>query len=334
MMKSSFTVFIAMFSGASLLAQAPNVNRSLTEEAELDRAIERIDELSREQTAQSAELEKAADSEAAQRAAIDQAAQSLDADAQQLNQPASAAERLAEKSTLVPPLPVASETEAPLPLSERHPQDTVIMGDEGFFDRTKGIFIFVRDVFVDKPDVHIWCDELEVLLNLDGIEKKEATPPPAAGKKKKAEKLNTDNVKQANARGKQNLSVLWRQTEKGEIVAVAREFYYDGKTGNILLKGKPQVLQNLTMHIIGNGDNAQLTLYKNGNFGGPFTMHQMQAKDGKKVRKNLLAMVPAKHKQSVKSLPKPTINQSDEKKSDNSVTSDSTKGTPPANSNN
>jgi lipopolysaccharide export system protein LptA len=333
MIKSPLICLLSLLSAASLAAQNQGGRRSLTEEAELERAIERIDQVSQQQAAQSAELDQAAGTEAKKQAALDQAERSLEANAQQLNQPASAAEKLAEKSTLAPALPVASDDADPLPLSERHPQDTVITGDEGFFDRTKGIFIFVKEVFVDKPDVHIWCDELEVLLNLGEMDKKE-TATATADKKKKGQKLNADNVKQANARAKQNLSVLWRQTAKGEIVAVAREFYYDGKTGNILLKGKAQVLQNLTMHITGNGDNAQLTLYKNGNFGGPFTMHQMQEKDGREIRKNLLNMVPGKYKQSVKNLPKPQVKSDEEKKSSQIPTPGSTNGTAPANSNN
>ncbi|QIF02055.1 LptA/OstA family protein [Roseimicrobium sp. ORNL1] len=166
----------------------------------------------------------------------------------------------------------------PTPLAEKPktpPQETVINSESSFFDSRQGFGVFVENVVVKDPRFHLTCDELQVFMKKEPQEKgpdgkpiaKEATPPPAkqptagellasgaadkpasASDKKDAEGAGNSSLDRAIAKGRR--VVINKMSDKGELqTGVGREADYDGKTGDMILRGWPQIQEgrNLTV---------------------------------------------------------------------------------------
>lgn len=167
----------------------------------------------------------------------------------------------------------------PTPLVEKPktpPQETVINAESSFFDSREGFGVFVDSVVVNHPQFHLTCDELQVFMNKEEQEKgpdgkpvaKDATPPPppkqptasellasgaadkpaSASDKKSAEGGGNSSLNRAIAKGRR--VVINKMSDKGEPqTGVGREADYDGKTGDVILRGWPQIQEgrNLTV---------------------------------------------------------------------------------------
>jgi lipopolysaccharide export system protein LptA len=151
--------------------------------------------------------------------------------------------------------------------------ETVITAGSVFFDSRQGFGVYVDTVVVNHPQFHLTCDELQVYMDkeaegekgADGKPVTTATPPPvkgptagelaasgaadkpatAADKEKAA---GGGGLKRAIAKGRRVL--INKMSDKGEPqTGIGREADYDGKTGDIILRGWPQIQEgrNLTV---------------------------------------------------------------------------------------
>lgn len=269
--------------------------------------------------AQNAAPKKDSDEDALRRAieAVDRAKEKMDKDSASTPAAAPAARAVQPKTPPAVPSSTAAKTAAasrPAATATAAPKKqpassdgffTKIVGeDDNFIQYKEGIAIFRKNVEVDRPDLKIWCQELAMTMNRPEAGKT-GKPAPAA-KDDSGDAFSADNLKKAVAKGTAgSVVVIWRKTDKGEILANCREAIYDGATGNIVLKGKPEVLQNLQQFAFGKTDDATLTLYKNGNIGGKFGVEHFQEPKGLEVRRRLLSSVPPKKKEAVESIDVP-----------------------------
>jgi lipopolysaccharide export system protein LptA len=168
----------------------------------------------------------------------------------------------------------------PTPLVEKPkgpPQETIINAESSFFDSREGFGVFVENVVVNDPRFHLTCDELQVFMNKEEPQEKgpdgkpiakAATPPPpakqptagellasgaadkpaSASDKKAAEGGGNSSLNRALAKGRR--VVINKMSDKGEPqTGIGREADYDGKTGDMILRGWPQIQEgrNLTV---------------------------------------------------------------------------------------
>lgn len=266
--------------------------------------------------AQNAAPKKDSDEDALRRAieAVDRAKEKIDKDS--ASTPAAAPNARAVQPKTTPAVPSAT-TAKPAPTSKpattatAAPQKpasggffTKIVGeDDNLFRHKEGIFIFRKNVEVDRPDLKIWCQELEVTVNRPEDNSKASQPAP---KDDSGDGFSASNIKKAVAKSSAgSVVVIWRKTDKGEMVANCREAVYDGATGNIVLKGKPEVLQALQQFAFGKTDDATLTLHKNGDVSGKFGIEHFQEPKGREMRRRLLSSVPPKKKEAVEAIDVP-----------------------------
>lgn len=167
------------------------------------------------------------------------------------------------KPTPLKPTPITDPTKVPA--------QTVINAGTSFFDSRAGFGVFVDSVVVDHPQFHLVCDELQVYMNKEA-EAGEGTPPAAgasstttrpatAGElaasgaaEKEATPGDNDPATRSNGSLKRAIAkgrkvVINKMSDKGEPqTGIGREADYDGKTGDIILRGWPQIQegQNLT----------------------------------------------------------------------------------------
>ena len=154
------------------------------------------------------------------------------------------------------------------------------------------MIIFRTNVLVDREDLKIWCDELQVTLN-QKPQKKVAETPPTKEAPEDSDVFSAQNVKQAVAKSPSTGAVvIWRKTPKGEIVAMGREAIYDGASGNITLKGAPEVLQDMKVHLRSEGEAQQIVLMKNGNVKGSTTSAAVPEAEAREIRKRIFARAP------------------------------------------
>ncbi len=171
----------------------------------------------------------------------------------------------------------AHPTDKPAPANAKsaqpaQSQDTVItcQGD-AFYSNKDNLAIFNDSVFVRRPDLRMWGDKFEVLMKKgalpDGSDDddgpKPARPAEPAAEKKKDDGLGSDNVEKALMRGRR--VVIIRRTAEDDIVANCREAIYDGKTGDMVLRGDAEVLRNMQVHITVPGDSTLVLDKKTGN---------------------------------------------------------------------
>ncbi|RBP44571.1 OstA-like protein [Roseimicrobium gellanilyticum] len=196
----------------------------------------------------------------------------------------------------------------PTPLEEKPktpPQETVINSQSSFFDSREGFGVFVENVVVNHPQFHLTCDELQVYMNKEeekGADGKSAatTPPPpkaptaselaasgAANKPASASDAKPDgnsSLKRAIAKGRKVL--INKMSDKGELqTGIGREADYDGKTGDIILRGWPQIQEgrNLT---VAKSPSTYFLIKANGQFQsfGPNETRLIQEDDKKGLK--------------------------------------------------
>jgi lipopolysaccharide export system protein LptA len=157
------------------------------------------------------------------------------------------------------PMPLRA---TPITPTEKPPQRTDIQSNRLFFDPDKGFGVFVDDVVLIHPDFNLNSDELEIYMNKEqpkpGANGAAATAEaagPTAGELAKenaaesaasAESLTPSqrrsggNIKNAIARGRRVL--ITKLSPEGESqTGIGREAVYDGATGDIILRGMPQI---------------------------------------------------------------------------------------------
>jgi hypothetical protein len=159
------------------------------------------------------------------------------------------------------------------PLEEKvktPPDETVITAGSVFFDSREGFGVYVDSVVVKDPRFHMTCDELQVYMNKEEEKgpdgKTSATPAPPPAKQPTAAELlasgaadkpataadkkddGNSSLKRAIAKGRK--VIINKMSDKGELqTGIGREADYDGKTGDMILRGWPQIQEgrNLTV---------------------------------------------------------------------------------------
>lgn len=184
---------------------------------------------------------------------------------------------------------------------------TTIIGEEdAIFQNKEGIIIFRKNVEVNKSDLKIWCQELHLTLNRTDSKK----PAPAAASRQEADSgdmLGAGNLKTAVAKAAPGgVVVIWRKTLDGEMVANCREAVYDGATGTITLKGKPEVLKDVQTFVFGKSDSDTMLMTKTGYGKGAKGFQYFNTiQQGQEVRRRLLSSIPPKKKEAIESIDVP-----------------------------
>jgi lipopolysaccharide export system protein LptA len=172
------------------------------------------------------------------------------------------------------PLPLKS---TPLTPPEKPPLRTIIDANRLFFDPDSGFGVFVDDVVLTHPEFNLTADELEIYMNKEepkddpknggnGDAAAQGVPPsngptagelalqgaadakPGAGELAPSQRKEGGNIKTAIARGKKVL--ITKMSPEGiPQTGIGREAVYDGATGNMILRGWPQIQKgnNLTV---------------------------------------------------------------------------------------
>ncbi|MGI8603281.1 MAG: LptA/OstA family protein [Verrucomicrobiales bacterium] len=211
--------------------------------------------------------------------------------------------------------PAASPNNAASAKAGPRPGNMVITADEkGIYSRD-GVAIFTVNVAVNRSDLKIWCDRLEVALDQPKDAAESNAPPdpdkPPEPKTEGPAPLKQENVKTAIATSKDGLVLIWRKTDSDEILATCREALYDGKTGNITLKNRPEVLKGLTTHILGRDETSEMILFKSGDMTmprRPETSFNLSPPEGREIRRRLLGHMPPKPAPSGTKPPDPSGN--------------------------
>ncbi len=98
-------------------------------------------------------------------------------------------------------------------------------------DPNQTIMVFVKNVYFERADMKIWCEYLEAFL--------EGDPAGAGDKSKEAPKKDPKKMfKRVIAKGPPVIIV--RGTGEEQVIMIAKEAVFDGKTGNVILKGLPE----------------------------------------------------------------------------------------------
>lgn len=143
------------------------------------------------------------------------------------------------------PLASGSQRTGPQPLNAGAPVPTkqslsgaVVDAGNGFFDSKTGFGVFVDDVVLDHPNFHLTADQLEIYMLPEDPAKGALPGKNGVG----------GNLKTAIAKGRK--IIITKQTANGEVeTGCGREAVYDGVTGDMLLRGWPQMQKgnNLTV---------------------------------------------------------------------------------------
>jgi lipopolysaccharide export system protein LptA len=175
----------------------------------------------------------------------------------------------------------------PLTPSEKPPARTIIDAGSSFFDTKAGFGVFVDDVVLNHPEFHLTSDELEIYMNKEeskdsGDEKGGAAGTPAGptagelaqdgaakttpgkGEPAPSERKVGGNIKTAIAKGRKVL-ITKLSAEGIPQNGMGREAVYDGATGDMILRGWPQIQKenNLT---VATEPSTYFIIKANGNF--------------------------------------------------------------------
>jgi|GEM_PF-2226095 len=184
---------------------------------------------------------------------------------------------------------------APKSASAAAATQTQITGlEDAELDNVRNVITFRKNVVVDRPDLKIWCDQLEILLN-----RKPAKAVPDSPKAKKSDDgdaFGSETIKTATATAPAGgFVVVWRKTETGDVVAVGRRAVYAAADGTFTITGLPEVLRDMTLHFHSPGETDKLVLYKNGNARGSkkqdFNLSTVRAKE---IRQRMFSHVPGR----------------------------------------
>ncbi len=152
---------------------------------------------------------------------------------------------------------------------KKAPPQTVINAGTSFFDSRAGFGVFVDSVEVDHPQFHLTCDELQVFMDKSGEEDAAkpagagagtaTSPAPSSGAlaasgaaDQPAGENNEDqgngSLKRAIAKGRK--VVINKMSAKGvPQTGIGREADYDGKTGDVILRGWPQIQEGNSLSV-------------------------------------------------------------------------------------
>ena len=193
-----------------------------------------------------------------------------------------------------------SEAEAggkpkPKPKSGLAATQTQISGlEDAILDNARNTITFRKNVVVDRPDLKIWCDQLEILLNRSPA--KAAPSAKAGGAADESDALGANTIKTATASsGDGGLVVVWRKTLTGDVVAVGRRAVYTATDGTFTITGMPEVLRDMTLHFHSPGEADKLVLYKNGSArGSKRTDLNLSLVKAREIRQRMFSHVPGR----------------------------------------
>jgi lipopolysaccharide export system protein LptA len=181
------------------------------------------------------------------------------------------------------------------PKSELAATQTQISGlEDAILDNARNTITFRKNVVVDRPDLKIWCDQLEILLNRSPA--KAAPSDKAGGAADESDALGANTIKTATASsGDGGLVVVWRKTLTGDVVAVGRRAVYTATDGTFTITGMPEVLRDMTLHFHSPGEADKLVLYKNGSArGSKRTDLNLSLVKAREVRQRMFSHVPGR----------------------------------------
>jgi lipopolysaccharide export system protein LptA len=154
--------------------------------------------------------------------------------------------------TQAKPQPLKPETLAP-PAEKKAPKQAIITADTNFFDPSNSISVFQGNVKANHPDFDIDCEELEIHMKKSAKSAAAAptAPSTAAIDPTKQTANPTTNPTPAPAEAQSGIE---KAIAKGPLVTIiqkapdgsikigkGRHVTYDGKTGDITLRGMPQI---------------------------------------------------------------------------------------------
>jgi lipopolysaccharide export system protein LptA len=183
----------------------------------------------------------------------------------------------------------------PKPKSGLAATQTQISGlEDAILDNARNTITFRKNVVVDRPDLKIWCDQLEILLNRSPA--KAAPSDKAGGAAEESDALGANTIKTATASsGDGGLVVVWRKTLTGDVVAVGRRAVYTATDGTFTITGMPEVLRDMTLHFHSPGEADKLVLYKNGSArGSKRTDLNLSLVKAREVRQRMFSHVPGR----------------------------------------
>lgn len=181
------------------------------------------------------------------------------------------------------------------PKSELAATQTQISGlEDAILDNARHTITFRKNVVVDRADLKIWCDQLEILLNRSPA--KAAPSDKAGGSADESDALGANTIKTATASsGDGGLVVVWRKTLTGDVVAVGRRAVYTATDGTFTITGMPEVLRDMTLHFHSPGEADKLVLYKNGSArGSKRTDLNLSLVKAREVRQRMFSHVPGR----------------------------------------
>jgi lipopolysaccharide export system protein LptA len=182
----------------------------------------------------------------------------------------------------------------PLTTPDKAPARTIIDAGSSFFDSRAGFGVFVDDVVLNHPEFHLTADELEIYMNKEekpaeeggtGADKDKpgaatptaggptagqlaqdgaATTTPAKGEPAPSERKVGGNIKTAIAKGKKVL--ITKMSAEGVMqTGLGREAVYDGATGDVVLRGWPQIQKGENLQVA-TEPGTYFIIKQNGNF--------------------------------------------------------------------
>lgn len=166
--------------------------------------------------------------------------------------------------------------------------------EDAELDNVRSVIVFRRNVVVDRPDLKIWCDRLEIALNRDG-----RTKPADAGSgqsDQQPDAFGAESIKSATATAAAGgLVVIWRKTETGDVVAVGKKAVYTAADGTFTITGLPEVLRDMSVHFYSTGESDRLVMFKNGSARGgkkqDINLSEVRARE---IRQRMFSNVPGR----------------------------------------
>jgi len=190
----------------------------------------------------------------------------------------------------------AGESEAvPRPKPAVASTQTQISGlEDAVIDNVNHTITFRNNVLVDRPDLKIWCHQLEILLNRKPA--KAVPSSPASREAEDGDALGAETIKTATATSTEGgFVVVWRKTESGDVVAIGRQAVYTAADGMFTITGMPEVLRDMNLHLYSPGEADKLTLFKNGNArGSKKSNFNLSAVRAKEIRQRMFSHVPGR----------------------------------------
>lgn len=165
------------------------------------------------------------------------------------------------------PQPLKPESLAS-PVEKKAPKQAIITADTNFFDPSNSISVFQGNVKAKHPDFDIDCEELEI--HMKKSEKKAAsgpaapttaaidptkTPPPTAPVADPAPAEAQSGIEKAIAKGPM-VTIIQKAPDGSTKIGKGRHVTYDGKTGDITLRGMPQIQDGYNMIIATSADTV------------------------------------------------------------------------------